>query len=160
MVNEVIACGKINVKVPVSLAYEYVRNLENMPNWFPGVLDVMIVPGISGKPRYVEVVKSYPNKYNIVDLEFEEEVVDRKLVLLGDFRPVLPRNQMDFDSVSEEECVLKWEMSARGSGNLFWKFLLFFGKLIMKRRGRLALKQLKSNLERRYTISSRIYASS
>lgn len=154
MEERLIADGTVNISVPVSYAFEYVHNLENMASWFPGVLAISKIASDGESTQYLEFVEIPVWGLVEVPLFLVENELNSKLVLLGDYPLLAPKSVMVFEVISESECRLSWSMCSRRTGNIIWRKVFPVAQYVMSRRGREALKRLKMILERSHRRSN------
>ncbi|MEO1245625.1 MAG: SRPBCC family protein [Pseudomonadota bacterium] len=88
--------------------YQYVVDMENYGNWFPGVIDIHSVdelpPGTIGK-RYLERIE-FPTGPGELNIEVKQATANERFVTEGDLPQLLPRMTVDFTDVGDGGCRL------------------------------------------------------
>lgn len=134
----------------VDAVFDYVVNMENYAQWFPGVLSVKSADSLpSGSPEktYEEVAKDPikgPVRFNI---KVKEARRNQFFVTEGSYVPLLPKMTVVFQKINFNETRLDWKMESRNNSWLFKLTLLPVAKHLISKRAKLGLIALKRNLE-------------
>ncbi|OZG74443.1 hypothetical protein BTA51_05390 [Hahella sp. CCB-MM4] len=103
---------------PTSDLYQYVTNMENYGEWFPGVVEIAslnaLEPGEIGK-QYVETLELPIGKAHLT-IEVVEAIPGCIFITKGDLQPLLPRMEMRFYPESESECRFQLSYYSRNDG--------------------------------------------
>ncbi len=100
---------------PPSRVYEYVVDMENYGNWFPGVIDIRstdkLPAGTVGK-RYLEKIE-FPEGPGELTIEVKQATPNERFVMEGDLPQLLPRMTVDFADDGEDGCRLTLTYESR-----------------------------------------------
>ena len=147
--NRLLASRSIEIAAPINAVYTYAANLENFPAWFPGVLSIRAIDSRSiyevGK-SYEEIVSVPFRRSAKVRIDVVEANQPEYLVTEGDYAPLLPRMEMHFQVVGENQTLMEWRMYSRRRG-LLTGLLLVVLSIVLKSRSRYALIELKNIVE-------------
>ncbi len=93
-----LASVSLTIYSPIDAFFEYVTDLENYPNWFPGVLKVQrINPHKPSSPglKYLEIIE-FADSTLEQTVEVTEISINKFLVTQGDAQPLLTQMNMNF----------------------------------------------------------------
>lgn len=144
-----LAIQSVVVAVPATAAFSYAANLENFSAWFPGALSIQARDSRAidevGK-SYEEIVILPFGRSAKVLIQVVEASYPSLLITEGDYQVLLPRMELHFKSIDDQETLVEWRMYSRRSDTLF-RLLRPMFSLVLKSRSRYALKALKVQLE-------------
>ncbi|WP_445360211.1 SRPBCC family protein [Microbulbifer sp. EKSA005] len=90
----------ITVKRPINTFFEYVTNMENYGEWFPGVTSIAshneLPHGMTGK-TYQEVIVMPEGEATLV-IEVKKSRLNQDFYTEGDLLPLLPAMLMEFNA--------------------------------------------------------------
>ncbi len=140
----------VSIRCDVHTAFAYVSNMENFPQWFPGVRSVVsanpLPPAEPGK-EYLEVVAAPNGEERQILSRVKEVQHDRLFVTEGEYPPLLPRMEISLRSEDANNCAVTWRMLSRNDtpeSNLPW---LPTARQAIEERARLGVSRLKEKLE-------------
>ncbi len=106
---------KKSFELPSSRVYQYVVDMENYGNWFPGVIDIRSVdelpPGAVGK-RYLEKIE-FPEGPGELTIEVKQAIPNERFVMEGDLPQLLPRMTVDIADTGDDGCRLTLTYESR-----------------------------------------------
>lgn len=143
--------NKIEINRSVSEVYDFVINMENFGKWFPEVIEINsqnnLEHGIVGK-KYIETVKDpFKGEVQIV-IEVKKAEKDEFFITEGEYAPLLPKMVVHFSETLNGGTAFTWAMESR-TENTFVKILLLpIAKLVMKRRAKIGVSNLKKIFEK------------
>lgn len=144
----VIANESTVIQQNAEVVFSYVSDLENFGEWFPGVVSIKSLNALSatqiGK-KYQEIVKLPFKGEKTVCIEVKEFLLNKNLVTEGDLSPLLPRMTITLTG-TQGETKLNWCMESRNNHPLFRVTLLPLARIVMSRRAKQGLSQLRSKL--------------
>lgn len=124
-----LANNRIIIKRAIEDVFEYAANLENFNLWFPGVESIKAANDLKftekGK-RYKEVFSSFGVRKKVI-IEVKECILMSKIATESEFLPVLPRMEILFSKINDEETEVIWSMFSRNT-RLTWVLLLPLAK--------------------------------
>jgi hypothetical protein len=141
--------NKVSIACSVSSAFAYVTNMENFGEWFPEVRSIVSVdtqPHATLGKRYMETVSTLRGQQRIL-LRVTTVEPDRLFVTEGDYPPLLPRMEIEFEPHSAG-CSLTWRMFSRNGGLLARFTWLRVARRIIRERAAVGVARLKQHLER------------
>ncbi|WP_416398763.1 SRPBCC family protein [Allohahella sp. A8] len=145
-----LAKKRVRIERPTSVVFDYITDMECFPDWFPDVRDMQsgnkLAHGQVGK-LYLETIKLPYGGTRQVRLIVRESIADRLFVTEAQFPPILPRMEVTFHELGDEDCAVDWQMFSRNQSFLVWLFLLPMVRRVMSRRASVAMLQLKQVLE-------------
>lgn len=132
-------------------AFDYIANLENFGQWFPGVIAIAAentLPFASVGKQYRETVAMPGRGRRTVHIRVIEAAAPVRLVTEGTLAVLLPRMEMVFDEPAAGTCRLTWRMHSRNTGLLPRWTLLPLARRTMSRRAAIGLRRLGHLLDR------------
>ncbi len=145
-----IASSTVRINCPSPAVFDYVADLENFCDWFPGALTITAQDDLAvatiGK-RYVETVAVPLRGRRQVLLRVVDVQAPRRLVTEGDLPVLLPRMQIDVCDAGNDACEVRWSMVSRNENVLARRFVLPPARRLMQRRAEAGLCHLKRHLE-------------
>jgi carbon monoxide dehydrogenase subunit G len=147
--SRLLSSRSIEIAAPINAVFTYAANLENFPAWFPGALSIRAKdsrPINEVGKCYEEIVGVPFGRSAKVRIEVVESNQPEHLVTEGDYAPLLPRMEMYFQAVGENQTLMEWKMYSRRRGILSGLFLPVLS-LVLKSRSRHALCKLKDLVE-------------
>jgi uncharacterized protein YndB with AHSA1/START domain len=139
----------VSIACDVRSAFAYVSNMENFAQWFPNVRLVASADAQAhatlGK-QYVEVVAT-PRGEQKIPLRVKAVEPDRLFVTEGEYPPLMPRMEIEFQSQGAG-CTVTWRMFSRNTSLLARFTWLRLARRVIRERATLGLAQLKKQLER------------
>lgn len=99
-----LAETNITIDRPTEQLFDYVTNMENYGEWFPGVTAIHskndLPHGKKGK-TYQELI-IMPDGEDCLIIQVKDCVQNERFYTEGDLKPLLPAMQMEFDSATED----------------------------------------------------------
>lgn len=153
----IIAKSEIQIDLPIAHVFDYVSDMRNFSQWFPGVNTIEAV-GAAERPinegiteglqqRYLEKVR-IPGKglvsVNLVVSEWQKPFLFQTQ---GDLEPLLPQMSIKLSDRDQGSTHLEWKMVSRNSRRSFRWLLLPIIQLIMQQRADQGMRNLKLELE-------------
>lgn len=93
----------ITFDTPAEQLYEYVTNMENYGDWFPGVAAITsqnnLPHGAEGK-TYQELIQMPGGEASLV-IQVKQSNPNERFYTEGDLEPLLPAMEMEFNSVNQ-----------------------------------------------------------
>jgi len=136
--------------LPSSRVYEYVVDMENYGNWFPGVMDIRAVDelpaGAVGK-RYLEKIE-FPEGPGELTIEVKQAIPNELFVMEGDLPELLPRMTVNFADVGEDGCRMTLTYESRHPDVAANREMMDTLRQDLMARGETALKTLQQILMR------------
>lgn len=140
----------VTINSPCNHVYNYIINMENYINWFPGVKAIQsknqLAHGEIGK-QYSETIVEPINKEKSITVEVKKAVEDTLFVTEADYNPLFPRMTVTFKANSNNKTLLIWSMESRSTNKFFNLLFLPVVKAIIKKRAKIGVQQLKAILE-------------
>jgi hypothetical protein len=131
-------------------AYRYVSNLERFGEWFPAVVSIESANdrphGEPGK-TYLETVAVPLRGTRKIVLTVVEAQRNQRLVTEGDFPPLLPRMEIDFETTAANRCRIRWRMFSRSTHPLMRLTLIPLARSVMQGRARVGIARLQARLD-------------
>ena len=141
----------IRINRPINVVFDYVTNMEQFGDWFPGVLAIKSandhLPGQIGK-EYLETVAIPLRGERKIRLVVREAEINKLFVTEGKLSPLLPRMEVRFQVEDSDSCQVTWRMLSRNSAVFFRLTLLPIARAVLQKRAAIGLGKLKRNLER------------
>ena len=145
-----LAEATIKINKPVSVVFDYVSNMENFSEWFPGVISIEseneYLHGQIGK-EYLERVKIPLRGVRKIKLTVKEASINRKFVTQGAFAPLLPRMEISLTEDSHATSVVNWRLYSRNNNFIAKLILLPLVSIVMRKRAAKGVGILKVVLE-------------
>ena len=145
-----ISESSINIELPCIRVFDYISNMENFAQWFPGVISIKSVDqkehGMVGK-KYLEVVSIPLQGKKSIEISVIESIPGKVFRTTGEFKPLFPRMEIELNDSKEGACGLCWRMYSRNDAKLVQLLLLPIAKRIMQKRAEIGVKNLKQMLE-------------
>ncbi|MBV1886800.1 MAG: SRPBCC family protein [Parvibaculaceae bacterium] len=147
-----IASENLVIECPIDEVFHYISNMENFASWFPSVKSILSKDeaplGEVGK-IYLEQV-SAPFKG---DVTIPITVVTcRPNVMFqthGDYPPLMPQMTISLKNTPSSATFIDWSMASRNDKLAFRMTMLPLARIVMKKRAKVGLANLKSLLERK-----------
>ena len=139
----------ISIACNVGSAFAYATNMENFAQWFPNVRSVVSAdtqPHATLGKQYLELV-STPRGEQKISLRVKAVEPDRLFVTEGDYPPLLPRMEIEFQPQGTG-CTVTWRMFSRNTSLLARFTWLRLARRIISQRAAVGVVQLKRQLER------------
>ncbi|MBA4368268.1 MAG: polyketide cyclase [Desulfobacterium sp.] len=143
--------NKIEINRSINEVYDFVINMENFGKWFPEVIKIEsqnnLEHGVVGK-KYIETVKDpFKGEVQIV-IEVKKAEQNTSFITEGEYAPLLPKMILHFSETVHGGTAFTWAMESR-TKNTFVKILLIpVAKLVMKKRAKIGVMNLKKILEK------------
>ena len=152
-----ISESTIGIELPSLQVFEYISNMENFAQWFPGVVSIKSVDqkghGEVGKKYLESVTVPLRGKQNI-ELSVVESIPGKLFCTIGEFKPLLPKMKIELLDLKDGGCELSWRMYSRNDSKLVHFLVLPLAKRIMQNRAGLGVVRLKRKLENKTDQSS------
>jgi hypothetical protein len=143
-----VAESTVTVSCAVAKAFGYAINLENFSQWFPSVRSMMsanpLPPAAVGK-EYLERVMTSAGVEQQISVRVQAVQVDRSFATEGEFPPLLPRMEMQFEPL-ESGCHITWRMFSRNDDAVSQAWFPMACRT-MTERAQIAMAKLKERLE-------------
>ncbi|MDG9926351.1 MULTISPECIES: SRPBCC family protein [unclassified Pseudomonas] len=140
------------IACPVSVAYDYITNLETFGEWFPGVLAIEsaneLAHAVPGK-TYLETVAIPLRGTRKVAITVVAAEPNKLLVTEGQLPPLMPRMEIEFHSIDAGACRVVWRMFSRNDHLLARITLLPLARRVMRKRAAIGMTRLARVLEGR-----------
>lgn len=141
---------KCRIRRPALEVFQYVSNMENFGEWFPGVIAIEshnpMRHGEVGK-EYLETVRVPLRGQQQIVLAVQEVRGHQFFATEGRFRPLLPRMEIALAETDGGFCELTWRMYSRSSHPAVRYLLLPLAKRVMGQRATSGLAALKERME-------------
>ena len=149
-INVLLVKKKIEIERPINEVYDFATNMENFGSWFPEVIKIEshnnLDHGVVGK-KYLETVKDpFKGEIQIV-LEVKKADSCSSFVTEGDYPPLLPKMTIQFLETSKGSTELSWAMESRSKSFLIRISMIQLAKIIMRKRAKKGVLNLKNLLE-------------
>ena len=145
-----LAEKSVRIQRPKSAVFEYVTNMENFKEWFPGVISIESSNPLSHGQRgkeYLEAVSVPLRGIRKIKLTVREVQGHRFFATEGRFPPLMPRMEISLNDIEINSCELTWRMFSRSNNLIVKCTLLPLAKRVMEKRAALGVKALKIRLE-------------
>lgn len=114
-----IELAKVSTRVsaPVAAVFDYVTNMENYGDWFPGVIAIRSgndLPHATVGKTYLETLQ-LPGGEHQLSIEVVQSEAERLFLTQGDLEPVLPQMTMRFSEEQEGTCSFDLQYHSRNS---------------------------------------------
>ncbi len=146
-----LASAKITVQCDGETAYAYVSDLENLAEWFPGVIRMRAdddLPCAQVGKVYRETVSIPFRGRRDIAVEVVACETPTRLVTEGRFPGLLPRMEIDISAPEPGLGEIRWRMYSRNDALLARLFLLPLAKKLMQKRATAGMQNLRRCLER------------
>ena len=144
-----LAQNNVTLHADLSKIFNYVTNMENYKEWFPGVVAIRSANDLKhsevGK-RYTENLK-FPQGIMELTIEVKESIKNKSFATEGDLEPLLPGMSMLFTDLGNERCQLNLSYYSRNSNLKKNDELIMAVRKDLSVRIKLATKMLKSIIE-------------
>lgn len=142
--------NKILIEQSIDKVYEYVTDMENFGDWFPGVIKITsqnkLKHGEVGK-KYLETVKDpFRGKVEIL-IEVKKALTNSYFVTEGEYPPLLPKMSVQFSGKQNNSTEISWSMESRSNNMLIQILIIPLARIIMKKRAKSGIINLKRKLE-------------
>ena len=144
-----LASESILISTVIDDTFNYVIDLEHFGDWFPGVESIA---SIDDKPcdfigkTYKEQVKMPVAGTLDVLIKVVNISPNKYIITEGNLTPLLPRMTITVES-KQSGTHVAWQMESRNPSRFFQYTLLPFAKIVLTKRVKSGLIQLKSLLE-------------
>ena len=145
-----LASSAVTVACSSTKAFDYAADLENFIDWFPGVLGIVAdnqLPFATPGKQYLETVAVPLRGKRKVRIRVVEADYPKRLVTEGDLPLLLPRMEIEVDSLGENSCEVRWRMLSRNEIVVAGFAVLPVARWLMGRRATAGLRNLKQRLE-------------
>jgi hypothetical protein len=140
----------IHVRRPLSAVFAYISNHENYAQWFPEVETIVsgndLPHGTVGK-QYREAVQVQRGRTVDMTITVVASRPDKFFATEGDFVPLLPRMEVRFTPVSDEETEVQWMFLSRNTSVITRLAISLIAKRGLQRRSKIGLQRLTEILE-------------
>jgi hypothetical protein len=148
---KLLAEQSVAIGCDVRTAFDYISNMENFGQWFPGVRSIVSADSLQpiepGK-EYVEVVATPTGEERQILVRVRQIEPDRLFATEGDYPPLLPRMEMHLRAERADACVITWRMLSRNDAPEAQIPWLPIARQTIQQRADLGVAQLKARLER------------
>lgn len=112
-----IELAKVSTRVsaPVAVVFDYVTNMENYGDWFPGVVAIKSgndLPHAMVGKTYLETLM-FPDGEHELSIEVVQSEAERLFLTQGDLEAVLPQMTMRFSEEQEGTCTFDLQYHSR-----------------------------------------------
>ena len=149
---KLLAEQSVVVRCAVHTVFDYISNMENFGQWFPGVRSIVSADSLQpiepGK-EYLEVVATPSGEERQIVVRVRQVESDRLFATEGEYPPLMPRMEIALRAERADACVVTWRMLSRNDApesELAW---LPVARRTIQERAELGVAQLKARLERR-----------
>jgi uncharacterized protein YndB with AHSA1/START domain len=132
-------------------AFIYAANLENFPQWFPGVIATAsadALPFATVGKQYRETFATPLGGQRHVLIRVVDVAPPHRLVTEGALAPLLPRMEITFAECGPHRCRVTWRMLSRNTRRWARWTVLPLARRVMTKRADIGLRRLKERLER------------
>ncbi len=140
----------VHIQRPALAVFEYVSNMEQFGEWFPGVISITssndLQHGQQGK-QYLETVSVPLRGTRKVTLVVREVRGHTFFATEGRFPPLMPRMEIELHETGTNSCQLTWRMFSRSNSLIVRYILLPLARRVMGKRAALGVAALKQRLE-------------
>lgn len=149
-----LAENRMDIKASSSDVFEYIVDLNNFGDWFP---EVAAIKSVDDKPiadigkKYIETVHMPFGGQRKVVIRLKECRPGSFFATEGNLKPLLPRMEVELQP-NGEGTRITWRMYSRGRGPFLRLVVLPPARLVMKRRSRQALENLKAFFESKQLV--------
>ena len=144
-----LAKASISISAPIHAVFDYVTNMENYKEWFPGVVKIASANSLN----HAEVGKKYTETLSLASGESQLviEVVKSEsgqlFVTQGDLAGILPQMTIHFSVTDEQNCHVQLQYHARCSSLSESSGMVSALREDLKVRAQKATLELKAILE-------------
>lgn len=140
----------IQVRRPVSEVFAYISNHENYAQWYPEVDAIVsgnqLLHGTVGK-QYLEDVQDQRGRTVNMKITVVDSIPNEFFATEGNFVPLLPRMEVRFTRVSDDETNVQWKFLSRNPSVVTRFVISLIAKRGLQRRSKLGLQRLTEILE-------------
>lgn len=150
-----LADASVDIACPCTDVFDYACDLENLAEWFPGVITVVAhndVPFCRRGREYRETVLLPLRGRRSVPIRVVDSEPPRSLATEGDLPLVHPRLEIHITECGADSCSVHWRMLSRSNNALVRFAVLPLVRAVMSRRASAGLHRLKERLEGRGAI--------
>lgn len=145
----ILATTSISISAPIETIFEYVTNMENYKQWFPGVIHIKsandVQHGTVGK-TYVETL-SLPNGNVDLIIEVVQCETNRLFLTQGDLPGIFPQMTITFSNGTSSHCHMNLQYHSRSNELTLTSDLVQALQEDLTIRANDGVKKLKSILE-------------
>lgn len=145
-----IASMNLTVDRPIAEVFDYVSDMENFGDWFPGVISVASKDETAHRQVgkvYIEKVRKPLGGEVDIPLAVVSCKMNEEFQTEGKYPPIWPRMTVRFAKTPDDATRISWRMESRNDGLWFRLTLLPLVRRIMHRRAGIASRRLKAVLE-------------
>jgi hypothetical protein len=145
-----LADAAVDIACSDAEAFDYVGDLENFAEWFPGVIEVVAHNDVAFSERgreYRETVDVPLRGRRSVGIRVVDAEAPQRLVTEGDLSIVMPRMEIQITQASPQLCTVHWRMFSRNTNALARLLVLPIARTVMTKRASTGLHRLKERLE-------------
>ena len=110
-----LATTSVAIAAPIGKVFNYVSNIENYIDWFPGVLEIKsannLAHGAVGK-QYLEML-SLPDSNAQMLIEVHRSEVNKLFLMKGDLTGLLTQMTVKFAVDEENHCIVSLQYHSR-----------------------------------------------
>jgi hypothetical protein len=147
-----LADTSIAIACSAEQAFDYAANLENFPEWFPGVIATAsddALPFATVGKQYRETFATPLGGQRQVLIRVIDVAAPYRLVTEGALTPLLPRMEITFAECGPHSCRVTWRMLSRNTGRWARWTVLPLARLVMTKRAGIGLRRLRERLQQR-----------
>lgn len=145
-----LAENTVPIQRPALAVFEYVSNMENFAEWFPGVVAIQSSNAMHhGQPgkQYRETVSVPLRGTRQITLEVREVRGPLFFATEGRFAPLMPRMELSLQETDAHSCQFTYRVFSR-NGQPVVKYLLHpLARRVMGKRAAVGVGALKQRLE-------------
>ncbi|WP_103071804.1 SRPBCC family protein [Aquimarina sediminis] len=146
----ILTKNEIEINSNINDVFEFTSDMGNFGLWFPDVISIRSkdkLPSATIGKEYLETAKKPFGGTVKILIQVKEVIKNKIYVTEGNFFPLFPRMTLNFKKRSEDKTYLYFKMESRSKSFFFKMFLLPIVKLILKKRAKAGLINLKKILE-------------
>lgn len=136
------------IAAPVKQVYDYVTNMENYGDWFPGVVTIRSAnekPHCAVGKKYIETLHLPEGEAELV-IEVDKCIQHQLYITKGDLPGLLPQMTMKFTTLGDSECHFDLSYHSRNETLMGDSDLIGALREDLSRRARQALVNLQQRL--------------
>lgn len=145
-----LAHSSIVIACPQQRAFDYAADLENFPQWFPGVLEITAddaLPVATPGKQYRETVVVPMRGRQSVLIRVTESSRPHRLVTEGSLAVLRPRMEIGVECLGADVCRVSWRMASRNVRGWARFVVLPVARRVLTTRAEIGLRRLKGCLE-------------
>jgi len=148
---KLLAEQSVAIRCDVHTAFDYVSNMENFSQWFPGVRSIVSADSrqpIEPGKEYLEVVATPAGEEREIRVRVRQVEPARLFVTEGEYPPLMPRMEIALRAEGSDACLITWRMLSRNDApesEIAW---LPIARRTIQERAELGVAQLRMRLER------------